>query len=117
MKKIKISVAGNELIADLKDTPTATKIYESLPVEGRANVWGEEIYFDISLDLELEPEARAEIEVGELAYWPTGKAFCIFFGRTPVSIDEKTTGFSPVIYWKLMVMLISLKKVKDGGRL
>jgi hypothetical protein len=65
-------------------------------MEGRANVWGDEIYFEIPLTAASEPDARAEVEVGELGYWPMGSAFCIFFGPTPVSTDEQPRAYSPV---------------------
>jgi hypothetical protein len=78
------------------DTPTASKILEALPLESSANVWGDEIYFDIPLSLAQEPDARADVEVGDLAYWPAGPAFCIFFGPTPVSTGGQPRAYSPV---------------------
>ncbi|UCF91490.1 MAG: hypothetical protein JSW39_24990 [Desulfobacterales bacterium] len=96
MEKIMIQVGNLAMAAELNNTPTARKILEALPIESTVNVWGEEIYFDISLEIDLEPEARAEVEVGALAYWPTGTAFCIFFGPTPVSTDAKPRAYSPV---------------------
>ena len=88
---------GNvSLEAQLLDTPTARKILETLPLESSANVWGDEIYFDIPLSLEQEPDARADVEVGDLAYWPAGPAFCIFFGPTPVSTDDQPRAYSSV---------------------
>ncbi len=92
MNKIFIEAAGMQFEAHLNDRPTAQLILAALPLEGRANLWGEEIYFDIPVSAPLEPDARAEVEVGELGYWPAGRAFCIFFGPTPVSIDEKPRG-------------------------
>jgi uncharacterized protein len=80
MEKISISVENVSLEAEMFDTPTAAKILEALPFESAANVWGDEIYFDIALRLDPEPDARAEVRVGDLAYWPAGPAFCIFFG-------------------------------------
>ena len=96
MAKILIQVDQLSVSADLKDTPTAQKILEILPIEGSANVWGEEIYFDIPLQAELEPDAREEVEVGDLGYWPAGPAFCIFFGPTPVSRGDQPRAYSPV---------------------
>ena len=78
------------------DTPTAGKILEALPFESAANVWGDEIYFDIPLSLDQEPDASADVEVGDLAYWPAGPAFCIFFGPTPVSPGDQPRAYSPV---------------------
>jgi hypothetical protein len=48
-------------------------------------LWGEEIYFPISLSSEGDPDAREEVEVGTVAYWPPGDALCLFFGPTPAS--------------------------------
>ena len=95
-KPINITWDGGSLVATLNDSPTAWQIWEALPIEGSANRWGDEIYFDISVNAPLEDDAREIMAVGELAYWPVGKAFCIFFGRTPVSTDERPRAYSPV---------------------
>jgi hypothetical protein len=84
------------LPAELNDNPTAQQIAAALPMEGRANIWGDEIYFEIPVMAEQEPDARAGVEVGELGYWPVGHAFCIFYGPTPVSTDERPRAYSPV---------------------
>ncbi len=96
MKTITISVQGITLKADLADTLTTQAIWQVLPVEGVANRWGDEIYFEIPVVVSQEPEARADVEVGELGYWPVGHAFCIFFGPTPASTDERPRAYSPV---------------------
>lgn len=96
MNQINISVEGVSLLAELNDSETAQKIYEALPIEGAVNVWGEEIYFDIPISADQASDAREEVEVGTLAYWPVGSALCIFFGPTPVSIGEKPRAYSPV---------------------
>ena len=71
--------------AELDDSPCAKAIGQALPIEARVNTWGEEIYFSIGLALATSDAARSDMEVGEIAYWPAGQAFCIFFGRTPAS--------------------------------
>jgi hypothetical protein len=96
MKNITIAAGDVSLPAELNDNPTAQKIWESLPIEGRANIWGDEIYFGIPVKAEEEPDARAEVDVGELGYWPPGNAFCIFFGPTPASNDHRPRAASPV---------------------
>ena len=96
MNKVTITAGDVSLAAELNDNLTAQAVWEALPIEGSANVWGDEIYFDIPLSLELEPEARADVEVGDLAYWPAGPAFCIFFGPTPVSKGNQPRAYSPV---------------------
>jgi hypothetical protein len=96
MNKIKIEIGSLVLTAELNNSRTAGVIYESLPFEGRALIWGDEIYFEIPCHIDLESDAREIVEIGTLAYWPRGNAFCIFFGRTPVSTDERPRAYSPV---------------------
>jgi uncharacterized protein len=96
LKKITISAGDVTLLAELNEGPTAARLWELLPLEGSANTWGDEIYFEIPLVLEQEADARAEVAVGELGYWPVGHAFCIFFGPTPASRDERPRAYSPV---------------------
>jgi hypothetical protein len=96
MSKITITAGDVSLPAELNDNPTAQAVWEALPIEGGANVWGDEIYLGIPVRAEQEPDARAVVEVGELAYWPPGNAFCIFFGPTPASTDERPRAASPV---------------------
>ena len=94
--RIKIEIAGITLHADLVENDTAQKIFEALPIEGQVNRWGEEIYFEIPVQISETPDARQEMEVGELGYWPAGNAFCIFFGPTPASNDETPRAASNV---------------------
>ena len=93
---ITISVEDVTVDAELEMTTTAVKVLEAMPFESTANVWGDEIYFTIPVILEQAPDARAEVEIGDLAYWPMGAAFCIFFGPTPISKDDKPRAYSPV---------------------
>jgi len=118
LQKIIISVEDLSVTAELNDTNTAEKIFEALPIEGTANVWGDEIYFDIPLELDLENDAKADVEVGELGYWPSGPAFCIFFGPTPVSRDEKPRAYSPVnIFGRIIGDSTRLKTVSNGSKI
>ena len=80
---------------ELNDSATADAVYLALPIEEYINVWGEEIYFEIPVEMELE-NGKKVMEIGEVAYWSQGKAFCIFFGRTPVSKGPKPEAYSPV---------------------
>jgi hypothetical protein len=82
---ILIRIGKRTIEAELYDTPTAQKISRALPLNASFNTWGDEIYFPIPVTSELEEDAREVVEVGDLGYWPPGKAFCIFFGQTPMS--------------------------------
>jgi hypothetical protein len=83
--RIKISLGALTVEAELHDTPTAQKVIAALPIRTSFNTWGDEIYFAIPVDAGLDDSAREVVEMGDLGYWPPGKAFCIFFGQTPVS--------------------------------
>jgi hypothetical protein len=116
MAAICIEVEGIRLEAELNQSGTAKNILHSLPLEGRANIWGDEIYFDIPLQLELEPDARTEVAIGDLGYWPVGSAFCIFFGPTPVSTDDTPRAYSPVnVFGRITGDASLLKSVRDGA--
>jgi hypothetical protein len=82
---IRIRIGKLTMEAELHDTPTAREIARVLPVSASFNTWGDEIYFSIPVTAELEDSAREVVELGDLGYWPPGKAFCIFFGQTPMS--------------------------------
>ncbi len=113
--KITIKADDITLTAELNDTPTARAIADGLPIEGNANVWGDEIYFEIPMALPLADDAVEEVDVGTLAYWPTGNALCIFFGPTPVSTGEKPRAYSPVnVFGKIIEDATILKNVVGG---
>jgi hypothetical protein len=95
MHRILITAGEVSAEAELNDSPTARAIVEALPITGRANTWGDEIYFSIPVEMAREADARAEMSVGELAYWPAGSAFCIFFGQTPASSGDAPVAASP----------------------
>ena len=117
MNPITIFTEGISLPAELNDSPTARRIWEALPIEGRASTWGDEIYFEIPVVADQEPDARAEVEVGELGYWPVGHAVCIFFGPTPVSTDERPRAYSPVnILGHVVGDATRLRAMRSGAR-
>jgi hypothetical protein len=93
---IKITVGYVALEAELNDTPTAKKIAEVLPLKTSFNTWGDEIYFAIPVEAYPDQNAREEVEMGDLGYWPQGNAFCIFFGPTPMSTEGKIIPASAV---------------------
>ncbi|MEE9152550.1 MAG: cyclophilin-like fold protein [candidate division NC10 bacterium] len=102
----------------LNDTSTANAVWEALPVTGKTNTWGDEIYFAIPVKEELEPTARETVEKGDLGYWPPGRAFCIFFGPTPASTGTEIRPASAVnIIGHIEGDPAIFKKVKDGARI
>jgi uncharacterized protein len=93
---IRITIGNLLMEADLNDTPTARKVAEALPIKTSFNTWGDEIYFSIPVTAGLDESAQEVVEVGDLGYWPPGKAFCIFFGQTPASRPGKIMPASAV---------------------
>jgi len=116
MNKIIITAGSVSLPAELNDKPTARQVWDVLPIEGRANVWGDEIYFETPVRTAQEPDARADVEVGELGYWPPGNAFCIFYGPTPVSTGERPRAASPVnILGRVLGDATTFREVPGGS--
>ena len=95
-RRIRISAGAVTATATLNDGTTAQALWEALPLSGTANTWGDEIYFAIPFTAEAEPGARTDMSVGEIAYWPPGRAFCIFFGPTPASTTDQPRAASEV---------------------
>ena len=117
MNKIVIQAGGVSMPAELNDNPTARQIWEALPIEGSANLWGDEIYFSIPVDADQEADARTDVDVGELDYWPVGSAFCIFFGPTPASSGNRPRAASPVnILGNIVGDAAQFRKVKNGEK-
>jgi len=81
--------------AQLNESKTAGAIWDALPIDATGETWGDEIYFDIGLTVGLE-SPRDVVAVGDLGYWPPGRAFCIFFGPTPLSRGAEIRPASPV---------------------
>lgn len=120
--KILIKTQHGNLEAEIdekKNPKTAKAIIQALPIEGKANRWGDEIYFEIPVKIGKE-NSQQDVEVGDLAYWVEGSCFCIFFGKTPVSKGEKPRAFSPVnVFGRITSknFVEVLKKVKDGEKI
>ena len=117
-KRIKIiSEKIGEVEADLleDEAPRTVKaIWEALPIEARANTWGDEIYFSIPVRLE-EENSHETVEPGDIGYWPPGRGFCIFFGPTPISRPGEIRPADPVnVFGKVRGDPKVFKKVMSG---
>ena len=88
---------------------TIDTIVRKLPIEGRAALWKEEVYFEIPVKMG-EEKAKATVENGTIAFWPMGSALCVFHG--------KSQPYSPVsILGKVTENLDLFKQVKSGTRI
>jgi hypothetical protein len=93
-----VIIAGNlRLEGYLSDTPTGRALAEALPLEGEAQRWGDEIYCSVpQVVQELDDAAAVAVQVGDIGYWPPGRALCLFFGLTPSSVPGEIRPASAV---------------------
>lgn len=95
--RIVVEAGGHELPAELSDSAAGRMVTAALPLTARMSRWGEEYYGSAGIEIAEDGTGRELMEVGEIAYWPPGKALCIFFGRTPASTDERPRAASAVL--------------------
>lgn len=93
---IRIKVGAVSLRAEVFDTESGRALMDSLPVKTNFNVWGDEFYFEVPFSLPPDETATTSVNVGDLGYWPPGRAVAIFFGPTPMSVDERPVPASEV---------------------
>jgi hypothetical protein len=114
-------VAGRVTVeAVLRDeTPSVARLLEALPFESRASTWGEEVYFEAPLSLDLEPDARQIVEPGTVCFWTEGSSIALPWGRTPISGADGKPKLAARC--NLLGQLIgdarALAKVKSGDRI
>lgn len=108
---------GSKVVVSLRDDApgSVTRLLSVLPFESVANRWGDEVYFEVPFHADLEPDARADMEIGDVAFWPDGDAMAIFFGRTPASTGPKPRAYSPCnVLGRVVDGLSELRSVKSG---
>ena len=94
-RRIRITAGSVSADATLDDSATADAVWAALPLAVAGQTWGDEIYFGIPVKAAAE-SPRETVDMGDLAYWPPGSAFCIFFGPTPMSRGAEIRPASPV---------------------
>ncbi len=113
--RIKISAGDVVVSAELDDTDAADRLWGALPVEASANTWGDEIYFSIGIDAELDETAQETVPLGALGYWPPGDALCLFFGPTPMSVGDEIRPASAVNLLGMIEGDSTVLKAVSGG--
>ena len=97
---IQVKISNSLLIIlELDDTnspKTVNDFIEKLPFSVDLNVWGDEIYTSKSPITQPEENAKSLVQLNDVAYWPTGKAICLFYGSTPIGNPGEITPVSPV---------------------
>ena len=98
------------------NSKTAQEIYAALPISSKVSRWGDEIYFEIPVKLPSE-DGTLDLKVGDIGYWPQGACLCLFFGKTPASIDERPRPASEVnIVGTFSVTPEVLRKIASGTK-
>ena len=85
MARIRIAWPQGELTATLRDTPTTGQLLVALPLESRANTWGDEVYFSLPFSAQRESDATLVVAKGAVCFWLEGDSLALLFGPTPVS--------------------------------
>lgn len=120
MKKILIKTDKVEVVAELlseENNKLVEAIWEGLPFKARANRWGDEIYFSIPVTASPE-KTKVVVKKGTLAYWPPGRALCIFFGPTPASVGDEIRAASPVgVFGRVLEGMERLGEIEDGDEI
>jgi hypothetical protein len=115
-EQLRITIGDVSLTVTCRDTPTARAVAEACPLTGAARTWGEELYFGVPLEVAQDPDARAVVEPGEIAFWPGGQAIAIGFGPTPISQGDEIRLAAPTnIFADAEGDVRALKSVQAGA--
>lgn len=95
MREIIIESGAVAIRARLLETQTADILWRALPLHSTAEIWGEEVHFDVPIESYLESGAKALVSVGEIAFLPDGDAISVPYGRTPISKPGEVRLWSP----------------------
>lgn len=115
---ITIKIKGLVLKAELFDTETAKAISEALPIETEPEEWGDEFYFEIPVEMQLDETATTKVKIGDIGYWPPGNALAVFFGPTPISRGEDPVPASDVnLVGRILGDASVLRQAKGSGKI
>lgn len=118
MGKLRMTIGSVVIHAELFDTPTANELYEAAPFTSSAMTWGDEVYFATPISPAREPDARAIVEAGEMAFWTDGDAIAIGFGPTPISQGDEIRLASPANIWgRALDDVQQLRSVSAGAQI
>ncbi len=112
-----ITVRGRQaaITIELNTSDTAAELLKQLPFDARSQIWGDEIYFSSPVDADNAPGDEATVAVADVAYWPPGKAICLFYGPTPISTDDRPVAANPVtVVGRIIDGLEDCRRVGSG---
>lgn len=117
---VQLEIENSKIILEINDefSPnTVDSFLKSLPFSVDLNVWGEEIYTSSSPVTNSEENAKSPVDLNDVAYWPTGKAICLFYGPTPIGVAGEITPASPVnVIGKIISPDKSVLDIADGKK-
>ena len=116
--EIRIRIQNITLRAELMDTACGKAVGEQLPLEAIPEKWGDEFYFEIPVAMPLDETATTKVHLGDIGYWPPGRAMAIFFGPTPMSTGPDPVPASAVnLVGKVIDDVTILRKVKGASNI
>ena len=117
-KKINISAGEFLTTATLNNSSYSEKFYDSLPLEGSCQIWGDELFFSTSINMEEDDQSLEVVNFGDIAFWPPGSAFCIFWGPTPMSQGKEIRPASKVnLLGSIDSQLSKIKNISAGTKI
>ncbi len=120
VKKINIDISGlDSIILELDETicpNTIAEIMKNLPFTVGIHIWGDELYTDETPINSKKENAKDLVELYDVAYWPPGRAICLFYGSTPIGNKGEIKPYSAV---NVIGKIINpdnkiISKIKDG---
>ena len=114
--RLRIDIAGQAFVVEMKDTATAKAILAKTPFASTAQTWGDEVYFSTPVSAKREPDAKQVVEAGTVCFWCEGDSIALPFGRTPISTDDKPRLANPCNVLGSMKDFALLKKIKSGDK-
>lgn len=113
--KILITIGKAKIEAQLLETATAKNVKDALPFASKAQIWGNEVFFETPVMAELESNAKDVVEAGELAFWTEGDGIAIAFGKTPASQGDEIRLATKANIWAHAITDVTLLKNCKAG--
>ncbi len=83
----------------LRDTPTADRIWTTLPVYATAETWGQSVHFETHVETGREADARQLLRPGDIAFSAEQDRIIVAWGPTPLSKPGEIRLPAPCNIW------------------